>query len=129
MKGAAVVETGLIAGIAVYLGMKVIEVPGANGGLDSNIMAMGQAILDAFEENDFVLCNLKGGDIAGHDGDAQAKVKFIERIDEVVGFLMKNLSANTYIAMTADHATPVGLGDHSGDTVPVVTICGEYISL
>jgi 2,3-bisphosphoglycerate-independent phosphoglycerate mutase len=120
MKGAAVVETGLIAGIAVYLGMKVIEVPGANGGLDSDIMAMGRAIIEAFKENDFVLCNLKGGDIAGHDGDAQAKVKFIERIDEVIGMLMKELGENTYIALTADHSTPVSVKDHSGDTVPIV---------
>jgi len=119
MKGAAVVETGLIAGIAVYLGMDVIEVPGANGGLDSDIMAMGQAIIKALDDHQFVLCNIKGGDIAGHDGDAEAKVKFIERIDQVVGMLMDNVGKDTYIALTADHATPVSIKDHSGDTVPI----------
>jgi 2,3-bisphosphoglycerate-independent phosphoglycerate mutase len=120
LKPSVVVETGLIAGIAVYLGMKVIEVPGATGGLDSDLMAIGRAILDAFKDSDFVLCNIKGGDIAGHDGDADAKVKFIERIDEVIGMLMQSLGENAYIILTADHATPVSVKDHSGDTVPIV---------
>lgn len=119
MKGAAVVETGLIAGIAKYLGMDIIEVPGATGGLDSDLMAMGNAILKALEDHDFILCNLKGGDIAGHDGDAQAKVAFIEKADEVVGHLMKSVDSETYIVLTSDHATPVSIKDHSGDSVPI----------
>lgn len=119
LKAAAVVETGLIAGIAKYLGMEIIEVPGATGGLDSDVMAMGSAILKALEDNSFVLCNIKGGDIAGHDGDALAKVKFIQKADEVVGMLMQNVDAQTYIILTADHATPVSIMDHSGDPVPI----------
>lgn len=119
MKGAAVVETGLIAGIAVYLGMDVIEVPGATGGLDSDVMAMGNAILKAFDDHDFVLCNIKGCDIAGHDGDADAKVKFIQRVDEVVGMLMRKVGEQTYIILTADHSTPISIKDHSGDAVPI----------
>ncbi|MCX6375877.1 MAG: 2,3-bisphosphoglycerate-independent phosphoglycerate mutase, partial [Armatimonadetes bacterium] len=85
MKGAAVVETGLIAGIAVYLGMDIIEVPGATGGLDSDVMAMGRAILKALETHPFVLCNIKGPDLAGHDSQIDVKVEFIEKIDPVVG--------------------------------------------
>lgn len=119
LKGAAVVETGLIAGIAVYLGMDIIEVPCANGGLDSDIMAMGKAILTTLEDHNFVICNIKGGDIAGHDGDADAKVKFVERIDEVIGMLMENVDDETYIVLTSDHATPISIKDHSGDTVPI----------
>lgn len=119
MKGAAVVETGLIAGIACYLGMDIIEVPGATGGLDSDIMAMGDAIIKALDDHDFVLCNIKGGDIAGHDGDAQAKVDFIHRCDKVVGALLDKASEQTYIVLTADHATPIAIKDHSGDSVPI----------
>jgi 2,3-bisphosphoglycerate-independent phosphoglycerate mutase len=120
MKGAAVVETGLIAGIAVYLGMDIVEVPGATGGLDSDVMAMGRAILEALDDHDFVLCNIKGGDIAGHDGDPDAKMKFVERVDEVIGMLMKNAGQNTYIVLTSDHATPTSIKDHSGDCVPIL---------
>ena len=119
LKGAAVVETGLIAGIAVYLGMDVMEAPGATGGLDSDVMSIGRTMLKALEDHDFVLCNIKGCDIAGHDGDAEAKVKFIERVDEVVGMLMEKVDEQTYIILTADHATPISTKDHSGDAVPI----------
>jgi 2,3-bisphosphoglycerate-independent phosphoglycerate mutase len=119
LKAAAVVETGLIAGIANYLGMDIIEVPGATGGLDSDVMAMGNAIIKALDDHSFVLCNIKGGDIAGHDGDALAKVEFIQKIDNVVGMLMNAVDKDTYIVLTADHATPVSMKDHSGDSVPI----------
>ena len=119
LKPAAVVETGLIAGIACYLGMDIIETPGANGGLDSDIMAMGRAILKALDDHDFVLCNIKGGDIAGHDGDAFAKVEFVQKVDKVVGLLLEKADPETYIILTADHATPISVKDHSGDSVPI----------
>ncbi|MHB0999597.1 MAG: 2,3-bisphosphoglycerate-independent phosphoglycerate mutase [Armatimonadota bacterium] len=119
MKGASVVETGLIAGIAVYLGMDIVEVEGATGGLDSDVIAIGDAILKSLDDHGFILCNVKGGDIAGHDGGAEAKVKMIERIDTLVGHLMENVDDQTYIILTADHATPVQLMDHSGDPVPI----------
>lgn len=120
LKGAAVVETGLIAGIARYLGMDIVEVAGATGGLDSDIMAMGRAVIEQLKNHDFVLCNIKGCDIAGHDGDPEAKVRFIQRIDEVVGMLMESADEKTYIILTADHATPISVKDHSGDSVPIV---------
>ena len=119
LKGAAVVETGLIGGIAVYLGMDVIEAPGATGGLDSDLMSMGRSVLKALENHNFVLCNLKGPDVAGHDGQAKAKVEVIERIDKVVGMLMNEVDEQTYIVLTADHSTPISVMDHSGDPVPI----------
>jgi 2,3-bisphosphoglycerate-independent phosphoglycerate mutase len=119
LKAASVVETGLIAGIAVYLGMDSIEVEGATGGLDSNVMAISDGILNTLKTHDFVMCNVKGGDIAGHDGAAEAKVKMIESIDKMVGHLMESVDKNTYIILTSDHATPISIMDHSGDCVPI----------
>ena len=119
LKGAAVVETGLIGGIAVYLGMDIVEASGATGGLDSDLMSMGRSVLKALENHSFVLCNLKGPDVAGHDGQAKAKVEVIERIDAVVGMLMQEVDQHTYIVLTADHSTPISVMDHSGDPVPI----------
>ncbi|HET6453868.1 MAG TPA: 2,3-bisphosphoglycerate-independent phosphoglycerate mutase, partial [Armatimonadota bacterium] len=119
LKGAAVVETGLIGGIAVYLGMDIVEASGATGGLDSDLMSMGRSVLKALENHSFVLCNLKGPDVAGHDGQAKAKVEVIERIDAVVGMLMQEVDPLTYIVLTADHSTPISVMDHSGDPVPI----------
>lgn len=119
LKGSAVVETGLIAGIAVYLGMDIVEIQGATGGLDTDAIAIADGIMASLKDHDFVLCNVKGGDIAGHDGGAQAKVTMIEKIDEMIGYLMDKVGDQTYIILTSDHATPILLKDHSGDSVPI----------
>lgn len=120
VKSACLVETGLIRGIGIYLGMDIIDVPGANGGLDSDVMATARAIVDALAEHDFVLCNIKGPDVAGHDGQAEAKAKMIERIDGAVAYLRANMGADVSLLFTGDHATPCEVGDHTGDPVPVV---------
>jgi 2,3-bisphosphoglycerate-independent phosphoglycerate mutase len=120
LKGAAVVETGLIAGIAVYLGMDLIEAPGATGGLDSDVMSIGRTILQGLQDHNFVLCNVKGPDVAGHDDQPEIKVHSIERIDEMLGMLMQEADEYTYIVLTADHSTPCAVKDHSGDPVPIV---------
>ena len=119
LKGAAVVETGLIAGIAVYLGLDIVEAPGATGGLDSDVMSIGRTVLKVLDDHNFVLCNVKGPDVAAHDGQPDAKKEFIEKIDSMVGMLMQNVDKQTYIILTADHTTPIATGDHSGDPVPI----------
>ena len=113
------VETGLIRGIARYVNMDLIDVPGATGGLDSDLMAMARAVVDALDSHTFVLCNVKGPDVAGHDGDGQAKVEAIQRIDQMVGYLYENLGIPTCSSSPPiQHALRVK--DHSGDPVPIV---------
>lgn len=120
LKAACVAETGLINGVARYVGMKIIEAPGTTGGLDSNLTNMAAEIIEALKDHDFVLCNVKGADVAGHDGDAKAKIDMITKIDQMVGYLLSNVPDDTYIALTADHSTPCTVKDHSGDPVPIV---------
>jgi 2,3-bisphosphoglycerate-independent phosphoglycerate mutase len=93
-------------------------VPGATGGLDSDLPAMARAIATALNDHTFVLCNMKGPDIAGHDGNADAKATIIERIDEAVQVLVGSMPSDTILAVTGDHGTPVETLDHSGDAVP-----------
>lgn len=119
VKSACVAETGLIKGVAQYVGMKIIDVPEATGGLDSDLIAMAKAIVNALKEYSFVLCNVKGADVGGHDGQAQAKIDLIQKLDEMVGYLMQNVDSETYIVLTADHSTPVAVKDHSGDPVAI----------
>jgi 2,3-bisphosphoglycerate-independent phosphoglycerate mutase len=119
LTSACVAETGLITGVAKYVGMEIVDVPEATGGLDSDIMAMGRAIVKALEDHSFVLCNVKGADVGGHDAQPQAKVELIQRMDAMVGYLIENADSDTYIVLTADHSTPVSVKDHSGDPVPI----------
>ena len=116
--GAAVVEVGLIKGIAGYLGMTVVEVPQATGGYDTDEHALARAALAALAEHDFVLCNIKAPDLAGHDGDALRKVAAVEKVDGLVRTLLAGLPTDTILVCCADHSTPVAVRDHSGDEVP-----------
>lgn len=118
--GALVVEVGLVKGIGKYLNMDVIDVPEATGDMNTDEMAMAKAVVDALQRHPFVLCNLKSPDVAGHDFNAQAKVQTIEKLDRLVGYVTQHAPQGTFIAVTADHSTPVAVGDHTGEPVPVV---------
>ncbi len=120
LKAACVAETGLINGVAKYVGMELTEVAGATGGVDSDVLNMGKAIIQKLQDYDFVLCNVKGADVGGHDDKPDVKINMIRKLDEMVGYLMSNLPENTYLVLTADHSTPCAIKDHSGDPVPIV---------
>lgn len=119
LKSACIAETGLIQGIAQIAGMDIIEVEGATGGVDTNLDNITNSILvNASLDYDFILINIDGADEAGHDGNLNEKVKFIEKVDEVVGKVME--IEDVYFILTADHSTPISVMDHTGDPVPLV---------
>ncbi len=119
VKGACVVETGLIAGIGRYLDMTVPMVPGATGGADTDELALGKMIIEMLGDHDFVLCNFKAPDLGGHDSKPEAKIAAAEKLDNLVGYVLEHCAPGTHIAVTADHSTPISFGDHTGDTVPI----------
>lgn len=120
LRSAMIVEVDLVRGLGEYLKMDVVRVPGATGGQDTDEIAIAKAVVAALEDHDFVLANIKAPDLGGHDGDYQAKMEAIAKVDRAVGYLLDNMdfSAAT-VAITADHSTPVSVGDHSGDPVPI----------
>ncbi|MFB3883439.1 MAG: 2,3-bisphosphoglycerate-independent phosphoglycerate mutase [Armatimonadota bacterium] len=126
IRGACVVETGLIAGIGRYLNMTVPEVAGATGGADTDELALARMIVEMLAGHDFVLCNFKAPDLGGHDSKAQAKIAAAQKMDNLVGYVLEHAPAGTHIAITADHSTPISFGDHTGDTVPIA-ICGPNV--
>jgi 2,3-bisphosphoglycerate-independent phosphoglycerate mutase len=120
VKAACIAETGLIKGIGKITGMDLIEVEGATGGIDTNLENIATSIVDVISGDDyeFVLINIDGADEAGHDGQVEEKVKFIEKVDAVIGEVMK--IDDFYFILTADHSTPVSVMDHTGDPVPII---------
>ena len=120
LKAACVVGISLIKGICKLAGIKPINVNGATGGYDTDMMAKMKATINTLKYYDFILVNIKATDIAGHDMNPVKKVEVIERIDEAVGYLFDNLPENTILIITADHSTPCTVGDHSGDPVPIM---------
>lgn len=125
LNSASVVGVKLVKGVCKAVGMETIEVVGATGGVDTDVMAKAKSAILALDSHDFVLLHVKACDIYGHDGDATGKVKMIEKLDEMLGYIKENLEY-TCIAITADHSTPVSVRNHSGDPVPIA-IAGDGI--
>ena len=125
LKPVCIAETGLIKGIAKIAGMELVDIEGATGGIDTNLENIKNGIIEtASKDYDFMLINIDGADEAGHDGQMEEKVKFIEKVDTVIGELME--IKDVYFILTADHSTPISTMDHTGDPVPIV-ICGSGV--
>ena len=126
MKAAGIAGVTLIRGMFRMVGVDVLEVEGATGGLDTDMIAKADAALTALETYDLVILHIKAPDLCGHDGKASEKIHVIEKMDQMMGHLKAKLSADVIVAMTADHSTPVAVKDHSGDPVPL-TVFGEGV--
>lgn len=128
-KGVVIAAVDLIRGIARCLGMKLIDVRGATGYLDTNYAAKGAAAVKALDEYDLVIVHVEAADEAGHLGDAQAKVEAIERIDEhVVGPILAKLRSGDRwrILVAPDHPTPVATRVHTS-TPPPFCLAGHAV--
>ena len=123
LKAACVAGAPLYKGIAKYLGMDIIDAPGATGGWDTNIESKIETSLEALESGyDFVFMHLKGTDVvAEEEGDWQKKIEFLERADKSFSRLKK---FDGILAITGDHSTPCILKDHSDDPVPFALVGG-----
>ncbi|MGC9529582.1 MAG: 2,3-bisphosphoglycerate-independent phosphoglycerate mutase [Candidatus Bipolaricaulaceae bacterium] len=124
IRGACVAGGALYKGVARAAGLEVVAVPGATGDLHTDLRAKAHAALQALEEHELVFIHVKGTDNAGHDGDADAKSAFIERVDsELVGELVGGLDwEQVHLAVSGDHTTSPTVGEHTGDPVPVLLV-------
>lgn len=121
IEGSVIAAGALYIGIGVLIGLAFKPVEGATGGVDSKVVKKAERALQELGTKDFVFAHMKGTDSAGHDHNAEAKVAFLEKIDEAMGVLMGNMDwGETHLAFTGDHCTPVVYGDHTGEPVPVV---------
>ncbi len=80
--GAVVAGAELVRGLGRLAGLRVDTVNGATGDLDTDYTAKGHAALAALQEFDFVAVHIAAPHEASLDGDYEAKVDSLERIDE-----------------------------------------------
>lgn len=123
-KGAMISAVDLLKGIAVGAKMKVIEVEGANGTLETNYEGKAQAAVDVLTKDgyDFVYVHVEAPDEMGHQGSVERKVKAIQYLDERV---IKNVYEGLKTAgedfrmlVLPDHPTPICIRTHSSEPVP-----------
>ena len=126
--GACVAGMGMIKGVCKACGLDIYPLPdGCDGSLDSDLITKTQCALEALNEYDFVLMNIKAADIAGHNGNPKEKCDVIRDLDAVAGFIKERLPEDTVIVLTCDHCTPCILEDHSGDPVPVAIFTRDMV--
>lgn len=123
LKGSVISAVDLIKGIGICAGMKVIEVEGATGNIDTNFKGKGEAALKTLlDGQDLVYIHVEAPDECGHHGDLEGKIRSIELIDEqIVGPLLKGLSdaGEEYsILVMPDHPTPIAIKTHISDPIP-----------
>ncbi len=122
VKGSAIVPTALVRGTLRSMGFNIINVEGATGGYDTDLISKAEAVIEEFQNgSEFIFLHFKAPDLAGHDGDFQKKIDMLEKADKMIKKLINELDLSNYsIALTSDHATPCEVMNHSGDTVPLV---------
>jgi 2,3-bisphosphoglycerate-independent phosphoglycerate mutase len=124
IRGVCIAGGALYKGVARAAGLEVLSVPGATGDLRTDLRAKARAAAQALAQVEFVFVHIKGTDNAAHDGDAEAKREFIERIDrEFFGELLDGVSlSETHTCFSGDHTTPPQVREHTADPVPVLFV-------
>ena len=122
--GAMISAVDLLKGIAVGADMKVVEVEGANGGLDTNYEGKADAAVEALlkDDLDFAYIHLETPDEMGHQGSFERKVQAIENLDKrIIKRVTEQLEAagtDFRMLVLPDHPTPVAIRTHVSDPVP-----------
>ena len=122
--GAMISAVDLLKGIAVGADMKVVEVEGANGGLDTNYEGKADAAVEALlkDDLDFAYIHLEAPDEMGHQGRFERKVQAIENLDKrIIKRVTEQLEAagtDFRMLVLPDHPTPVAIRTHVSDPVP-----------
>jgi 2,3-bisphosphoglycerate-independent phosphoglycerate mutase len=130
VEGAIISAVDLVNGIGRLAGLEVIDVPGMTGYYDTNYSGKARYALEALKTKDCVYIHIEATDEAGHNGDWQAKISCIEKIDtEIVGEALNYFGQHddVRILVVPDHPTPVDLRTHTDDPVGFV-MCGKGIA-
>ena len=124
LKGAMISAVDLLKGIAVGAGMKVCQVEGATGSIDTNYEGKAQAAIDALLRDgyDFAYIHVEAPDEMGHQGKVHEKVRSIEYLDSrliaLVKKAMEEAGEDYRMLILPDHPTPIRIRTHTGDPVP-----------
>ena len=126
LDGIMISAVDLLKGIAVGAGMATVDVPGANGSLDTNYEGKADAAIKALlqEGRDFAYIHVEGPDEMGHQGSMEHKILSIEYLDSRLIKRVKDAmdaSGEEYrMLILPDHPTPIRCRTHTSDPVPYV---------
>ena len=74
-----------------------------------------------------ILIHIEGTDEASHDGDVEAKLTIIEKIDDMIGHLLDKVDlGGARFALLSDHSSSSITHTHMSVAVPIA-ICGKGV--
>lgn len=125
LKGSVISAVDLVKGIGLLAGLKLIEVEGATGNIDTNYSGKAEAAVEALKQgDDFIYVHIEAPDECSHRFETENKIRAIEMIDSLVVQRIKDeldrSDIEHSILLLTDHATPLSLGTHTRDPVPFV---------
>ncbi len=130
LSGSVISAVDLVKGIGKYAGLKVINVPGATGYLDTNYKGKVEYGIKSLDDDDFVYIHVEAPDEASHEGIIDKKLKAIEDFDKlIVGGVLEGLKEfDEYTLMILpDHYNQVKLKKHTPEPVPFCGFSNDII--
>jgi 2,3-bisphosphoglycerate-independent phosphoglycerate mutase len=118
LRATAIAAYPMYRGVAQLAGMSVRKV---GEGPEEAFLEVARS----WQESDFIFVHMKATDMAGEDGDFDAKVRAIESVDHALPALL-SLGPDV-LCVTGDHSTPVPVRGHSWHPVPALVLgpwCG-----
>jgi 2,3-bisphosphoglycerate-independent phosphoglycerate mutase len=111
LRSAAIAAYPMYRGLARLVGMEILK----TGGTFDDELA---TLKEHWAANDFFFLHYKDTDKAGEDGDFEAKIQALERLDRAIPEI-RALGPDVLI-VSGDHATPSILSGHGWQPVPVI---------
>jgi len=113
-------KLGCFAGYPLYRGVaKLCGMELATD--DKEVEDLFERVRERWDDFDFFFIHVKEADKAGEDGDLNAKVRILERVDEAMPRLLEMLDPERdVLAITGDHSTPAPMKLHSWHPVPLL---------
>jgi len=122
--GAVISAVPLCHGIGALTGLKLIEVEGATGELDTNYEGKAAAAVAALLKDglDFAAVHVEAPDECTHNGDTEGKLLSIEYLDSrVIAPIVKGLKDTDFrMLILSDHKTLTSTRGHAGGYVPFI---------
>jgi len=120
VKGACIAGNYLVKGTSRLCGLDTVDVDGATGGKNTNLISKMEGVLEGLMNYHFVLLHIKMPDIYGREKDVHGKIDAIERIDTALGYLLQELGGEAIVGVTSDYTRSAVTGEITGDASPIL---------
>ncbi len=120
-RGGVITGVDVVRGLGRATGLRVIDVPGATGYIDTDYVAKAQYAVAALDTLDFVYVHVESPDESGHEGNLDHKMRSIEDIDKkLLATLREGMERHGEyrLVIVPDHKTPISLRTHEEGPVP-----------